>query len=109
MLNNLKTFLDIDENNTSIDAKLKLIISDATSRLKILLGGIEPPEELDYIIRGVAIKRFNRIGSEGLSSHTVEGETQSFYDKSDFDEYKDDIQEWLDTQKESTRGKVRFL
>lgn len=108
MLNNLKTFLDIPKDDATIDEKLKLIISDTTSRLKLLLGGIEPPEEMDHIIRGVAIKRFNRIGSEGLSSHTVEGESQSFIDN-DFDEYADEIQSWLDMQKESTRGKVRFL
>jgi hypothetical protein len=52
--------------------------------------------------------RFNRIGSEGLSSHSVEGESLSFTG-SDFDGFMGEIQAWLDLQKESTRGKVRFL
>lgn len=108
MLNDLKLMLGIDVNDTDQDAKLKLIISAATERLKTLLGGIEPPESLDYIIRDVAIIRFNKIGSEGMGSHTIEGESMTFAEN-DFDAFADDIQAFLNTQKESTRGRVRFL
>jgi len=108
MLSDLKLMLGIDSIDTSQDDKLKLIISATTARLRMLLGGIEPPESLDYIIREVSIRRFNRIGSEGMASHTVEGESISFSD-SDFGGFEDDIQAYLDTQKESTKGRVRFL
>lgn len=108
MLNNLKVMLGIDPSETDQDAKLELIISAATTRLKTLLGGIEPPESLNYIIRDVAIIRYNKIGSEGMGSHTVEGESITFAEN-DFAAFADDIQAFLDTQKESTRGRVRFL
>ena len=108
MLNGLKLLLDIDANDTSMDEKLKLIISGATARLKVLLGGVEPPESLDYIIREVAIIRFNKIGSEGMKSHGVEGENQTFTDN-DFAEFMGDIQAFLDSQKTSAKGMVRFL
>jgi hypothetical protein len=108
MLNDLKMMLGIELTDTSLDAKLKLIISRITARLKMLLGGIEPPEELDYIILDVAIIRFNRIGSEGMASHSVEGESLTFADN-DFAAYSDDIQAFLDARKDSTRGKVRFI
>lgn len=107
MLENLKLMLGIDAADTTLDAKLMLIVSNATSRLKILLGGLSPPESMDYIIQEVAIIRFNRIGSEGLSSHSVEGESLSF-SESDFAGFNDEIQAFLDTQK-GARGKVRFL
>ena len=103
MLDNLKIMLGDDQ-----DAKLNLIMSMTKSRLKLLLGGIEPPEEMNHIVLDVAIMRFNRIGSEGLKSHSVEGESLTFSD-SDFDGFANEIQAWLDSQKESTRGKVRFL
>lgn len=106
MLENLKLLLGIE--GSDLDNKLKLIISNTTSRLKMLIGGIDPPESMDHIILEVSIMRFNRIGSEGLSSHTVEGESLSFTG-SDFDMFADDIQAFLATQKESKRGKVRFL
>ena len=108
MLNDLKLMLGIDATDTSEDAKLNLIISAATARLKTLLGGIEPPESLGYIIRDVSIIRFNKIGSEGMGSHSVEGESISFA-ADDFEGFADDIQAFLNTQKESVRGKVRFM
>ena len=108
MLENIKLLLGIAAEDTDLDTKLKLIVSNTTARLKLLLGGIDPPEEMNHIILEVTIMRFNRIGSEGLSSHSVEGESLSFTD-SDFDGFMTEIQAWLDSQKESTRGKVRFL
>lgn len=108
MLQELKILLGIPETDSSLDQKLDLILSDTRKRLQALLGGQEPPEELDYIITGVAIIRFNKIGSEGLSSHSVEGESLSFTED-DFAGYKDDIQTWLNNQKEAKKGRVRFL
>ncbi len=106
MLNDLKLVLGI--TGTDRDDLLNLIISTARARLKTLLGGIEPPESLDYIVTDVSIRRYNRIGSEGMSSHSVEGESITFTD-SDFAGFEEDIQAFLNTQKDSARGKVRFL
>ena len=108
MLNNLKLMLGIASDDADRDSLLKLIISNATARLTTLLGGLEPTESLDYIILDVCIRRFNRIGSEGMQSHAVEGESVTFTE-SDFAGFEDDIQAFLDTQKESTRGRVKFL
>ena len=106
MLENSKIMLGIEGDD--LDEKLRLILANTTSRLKLLLGGIEPPDEMDHIILEVSIIRFNRIGSEGMASHSVEGESSS-YSADDFSGYADEIQAFLDSQKESTRGKVRFL
>ena len=106
MLKELKLLLGITDE--SIDEKLLLIIATATARLKVLLGGVEPPDSLDYIIREVSIIRFNKIGSEGMKSQTVEGESMTF-DDNDFSGFMDEIQAYLESQKESARGRVRFL
>lgn len=108
MLENLKIMLGIDLDDTSIDDRLRLILANTTSRLKMLLGGVDVPEEMEYIILEVATARYNRVGSEGLSSHAVEGETLSFTEN-DFSPYMDEIQAYLDAQNTATRGKVRFL
>ncbi len=107
MLETLKLLLGL-ENDDSRDDLLNKIISLVTARLKLLLGGIEPPEEMEHIIVDVAIARFNRIGSEGLSSHSVEGESLSFAEN-DFDPFMSEIQAFLDSQKDNSRGKVRFI
>ena len=99
MLDDLKKLLGIKDDKQ--DDVLLLIINGTKKRLKALLGGTEPPDELSYIVLDVS-------GSEGLASHTVEGESQS-WDSDDFSGYKQDIQTWLDAQKEAKRGRVRFL
>lgn len=108
MLDIIKGLLGFAADDTENDANLNKLISFAVARLKLRLGGIEPPEEMDYIIVEVVIKRFNRIGSEGLSNHSVEGESLTFSDD-DFKEFESEIQAFLDTQKQTTRGKVRFI
>ena len=108
MLDTLKRMLGIKADDTSPDDRLNDIINITKQRLKVKLGGLEPPTELEYIIIEVSIIRFNRIGSEGLDSHTVDGESLTFSDN-DFNGFANDIQDYLDAQKESKKGKVRFL
>lgn len=91
-----------------LDDKLDAVIKLTQSRLSMRLGVKEVPSELEYIVVDVAIIRFNRIGSEGVSSHSVEGESMSFNDN-DFANYEEDIKSWLDKQKDVKKGKVRFL
>lgn len=68
MLDDLKRILGIAPEDTDLDDKLNWIISSVRSRLKLLLGGTDPPEEMNYIIVEVAVVRFNRIGSEGTAA-----------------------------------------
>lgn len=107
MLKHIKLLLGLTEE-TDRDELLNLLISLATSRLKGKLGGITPPDSLDYIIIDIVVSRYNRIGSEGLSSHSVEGESLSFTDD-DFAKYESDIQDYLNSLKTSSKGKVCFL
>ncbi len=111
MLKDIKTLLGFDSNadNAELDAKLNVIISITQSRLKLLLGGLEEvPESMEHIVVEVSIIRYNKIGSEGLNAHTVEGESLTFADD-DFAAYLNEIQAFLESQKESARGKLRFL
>lgn len=108
MLDKLKELVGIAVEDTDKDNILNLILEFTRQRLKVKLGNIEPPTELEYIIIEVSVIRFNRIGSEGLDSHSVDGESLSFSDK-DFNGFADEIQAWLDAQKENKIGKVRFI
>jgi hypothetical protein len=108
MLENLKLLLGIEADDTDRDNLLRLIVENVTKRLKSLLGGIEPPDELSHIILEVAVIRYNRLGSEGLSSHSVEGESLSFADD-DFANFDGEIQTYLNSLKNSSKGRVKFL
>lgn len=106
MLEEIKTILGIADN--ALDSQLNIIIANTKARMKMLLGGIDVPESLNYVVTEVSVKRFNRIGSEGITSHTVEGESMSFTDD-DFAEFAGDIQAYLDSVAAAKKGKVRFL
>lgn len=97
---------------TGIDAfqlekVISLIIDLTESRLKAILNVDEIPSELEYIVTEVSIIRYNRIGSEGLDTQTVEGESLTFNDD-DFDKFKKDIFEWKKKQNQ-VLGMVTFL
>ena len=106
MLEDIKTLLGLEGSDR--DALLQTIINITTSRLKVLLGVQTVPEELSYIITEIAVVRYNRIGSEGLSSHSVEGESQSWSD-TDFAPSQEEIDAYKAAQQTPARGRVRFL
>ena len=105
ILENVKELLG---NPKNIDDKLNVIIELTQKRLGNLLSVKEVPKELEYIVVEVSVIRFNRIGSEGVSSHSVEGESMSFNDD-DFDSYDKDIRSWLNNLSDLKKGRVRFL
>lgn len=107
VLDTLKTLLGITDN--SRDKLLTAIVSAVQARLLLLLGGGDRvPESLYYIILEVSVIRYNRIGSEGMSAHSVEGESISFSDN-DFSGFMPEIEAYLDEQSGTKRGRVRFL
>ena len=60
MLENLKILLGITESEPFMDQRLLLILENAKARLSVLMGGIEPPDELEHIIVEAAVIRFNQ-------------------------------------------------
>ena len=90
------------------DALLTTIVTITENRLRTLLGEEEVPSELDYITTEVSVSRFNKIGSEGVSSHSVDGESLSF-NANDFSPYENDISAWKEAHTSSSIGKVRFI
>lgn len=108
----LKNLLGISTENTEADdvmtANLEYILDSTETRLKNLIGGVEPPTELRHIIIDVSCIRFNRLGSEGASSHSVKDESISFVDD-DFNGYMNEINAWLSDHNDTAKGKIRFL
>lgn len=93
-LSDLKTMLQITDDKR--DDILELIKKNTEQALRFKLGlkaTDNLPAELDYIVLEVAVKRYNRIANEGMSSYSQEGESITF-STNDFDEFADDIADW---------------
>ena len=96
-LKKLKIALGISENDTAQDDLLSLYLQDAEDELRLLLSidSYETPVPTGFtgIIRGAAVKKFNRFRNEGMKSYSQEGESISFT-ASDFAEWQSEIKQY---------------
>ena len=105
-LENVKLLLSI--NDDVQDKLLARIIDNTEKRLISLLpiGIEEVPDRLEYIVEEVAVKRFNRVGAEGMTQESIDGRSNTFQ-SNDFDEYMDVI-DALFPKETSKRGRGVF-
>lgn len=95
-LKKLKIALGISENNSAQDDLLSLYLQDAESELRLLLSLNDEtsiPTGFKVIIRGAAVKKFNRFKNEGMKSYSQEGESISFT-ANDFNEWSSEIKQY---------------
>lgn len=106
VLENVKKLLSINDDKQ--DELLEIIISNTEKRLISLLPlDIEQvPDRLEYIVEAVAVKRFNRVGAEGMTQESIDGRSNTFQ-SNDFDEYMDVI-DALFPKETSKRGRGVF-
>lgn len=65
------------------------------------------PKELEYIHVELIVRRFNRIGSEGMKTESLEGHSATYDDG--LSDFQEDIVAWIHAHQEQTLGVVRFL
>lgn len=101
----------MNEDDTSKDNLLNLIVANTEASLKVKLhkkATEKVPDELNYILLEVAVRRFNRLKNEGMANYSQEGETITF-NSNDFDDFKDDINKYLIDNEVQSRGVARFI
>lgn len=107
MRERIKTLLGIKD--TLQDDVLDIIIENVSKHLKAMIGK-EIPEDLNFIVEEITIRRFNRLGTEGMKSESVEGHSITFYDlKGEFVPYHDIITSHKDPPEKPGRGRVLFI
>lgn len=111
MLEKIMTLLGLETIGEDIQNKLETIIDITSQRLCVMLNIDTVPDVLEYVVVEVSIIRFNRIGSEGVNSHNVQGENMTWWSDDDFKAYRNDITAWLDVQDDptTTRGRLTFI
>ena len=96
----------------TLDEKLEVIERRKNERMKTLLNTQEVPKEFETVVYEVSLKRFNRIGQEGMQSYSQEGLSMAFPD-SDFSEYQNEIDEFKRKDQEELykpkRGRFKFI
>ena len=107
--------LDYVKKLTADNEQVEAIYDHIEQRLldRLSVAKIEfIPAQLEYIVDEATILRFNRVGSEGMKSESVEGHSVT-YDMSDvLDPYESAINDYLEGLKPDDgrkKGVVYFL
>lgn len=116
MLEEIKLLLGIDDSLQ--DSLLSLIIEDSEQRILSVLNqyatqnGTDKhqsiPDDLSYIHRDVAIKRFNKRNSEGATADSEEGRSYS-WEPSYVNEYLNIFDEYTKPTFRAGKGITRFI
>ena len=89
LLNRIKTLLNIEGNENLIYE----IVNITESKILNYINATEIPRELEFILIELSIQRFNRIGSEGIASESIDGKSVSYDD--DFTGYKHYLDDYI--------------
>ena len=85
LLNRVKTLLDLGYDNNN-DGLIYEIVEITKAKILNYINEKELPKELEFILIELAIERFNKIGSEGIASESIDGKNVSYDDS--FENYK---------------------
>ena len=89
LLNRIKTLLGITDNDELIYEITEL----TKSKILNYINEVELPLELEFVLVELTIQRYNRIGSEGIASESVDGKSVSYEDV--FENYKPYLDDYI--------------
>ena len=95
LLYRIKTLLGNVENDELLEEILNLTQAKILNYLEIE----EIPTELEFILIELCVSRFNRIGSEGYSSESIDGKNVSY--QGDFESYINYLDDYKNKHTES--------
>ena len=96
---------------TGDNPQVEAVYNNIAERLLHRIKDTEVPLELEYIVDEATIRRFNRIGSEGMKSESVEGHSVTYIDGYELEPYESVIVAYLEAllPDERKKGVVYFL
>lgn len=94
ILKDVKTLIGIDDDLQ--DDVLNVLIDGTINHLTIMLDINELPNELDFIVKDVTVKRYNRLGSEGYQYERVENHSINYSELDDFEPYKKILERYME-------------
>ena len=101
LLNRIKTLLNIEGNEELILE----IVNITESKILNYINATEMPKELEFVLIELSVQRFNRVGSEGIASESIDGKSVSYDD--DFTGYKHYLDDYI--SRNSVRKGYRLL
>lgn len=108
IIQNIKLDLEITDNLQ--DELINMLLRRVIKHFKAEYGVSDIDDAYSFIFEDCVIKRFNRRGSEGAQSESVEGHSVSYYEnKNEFLPYDDMLQKAFGQSGQSRPGRVFIL
>lgn len=101
MLETLKVFLNITKNDK--DALLNQILQFCEAPVLSYIGEQVLPVSLHWVVVEMAIIRYNRLNSEGITSESVDGGSVSYVENA-FNLYKSELDTYISNRNKNKRG-----
>lgn len=106
MKSRVKTLLNISVADASRDGLIDTLINLSEQKVLPLINADSIPISLEFIVVEMVINRFNRLGSEGINSETVEGIAKTYNSLgNELEPYMAYINEY----NKASKAKFRFL
>lgn len=84
MLQKLILLLNLSEVEATVkDGLLNLLLDTAAQKVVAAVGTSTLPTSLEWVVIELAVKRFNKLGSEGVASESVEGISKTYEGSAD--------------------------
>lgn len=103
-LDNVKIVLEIEDD--SKDELLITLLTNAANYIKLAIDSDKVPEELFFIAEEVCVKRYRKLGGEGISTEKVDC-LSTTYVQDDFQQYKKLLSSYKD--KHTDPKKLRLI
>lgn len=100
----IQTLLGIAAGDTKAKALEELILKQSQAKICAYIKTATVPAELDFITIELTVERYNKLGSEGLTSESIEGIQYSYSTSFELEPYA----AYLDRYVSSSSG-FRFI
>lgn len=104
MLAEIKKSLELSSSDK--DELLASLIKRCSQPILNYIGLKKIPNELEYIVIELVLARYNRLGSEGITSESVDG-ISYVYNSDVIEPYRKDLDLWICNNSSESNKKVK--
>lgn len=105
-LDNIKILLGLEDDEK--DEVLTILLTNAISTLCVYLGVQQLPQELNFVAEQLAVIKFNKLGSEGISTEKIDV-LSTTYQQDELASFKAILDNYKANNNLATTKRVKFL
>ena len=106
-LDYIKILLGLEDDDSQ-DEILAILLSNAVSTINVYLGVNELPNELEFVAEQLAIIKYNKLGSEGISTEKIDV-LSTTYQADELASFKTILDSYKANNNLATTKRVKFL